>query len=407
MNRRQFLLSLGVLGFGGAAYGVQQVWPRPGMMNACLTGIPDDLAQHQVIASAWEGVDPTKVWDCHAHIVGTGDSDSGIWFNPNMDSYMHPVLKVQKHFYMNGGCADPNRIDESTVERMVEIVSGMPAGFKAMLFAFDRFHDESGKPDDEHSIFYIPNSYAAKVAKAHPDIFEWVASIHPYRPDCVAALHQAKVEGARAIKWLPSGMGIDPASPKCDRFYKALADINMPIISHTGRESAVQGGNQAHGNPLRMRRALDQGVRVALAHCASDGHDEDLDNGSNKIKSIELFTRLMDAPEYKNLVYGEISALTLINHAWAIKPILERQDWMERLINGSDYPLPGIMPLISPSLLASNDLLDAEVVAVLERLKSHNAFLFDFVLKRHLNHQGNRFPVRVFETRSFFTGEAA
>lgn len=407
MDRRQFLLGLGVLGFGGAAYGVQKFWPRPGMMNECLSGLPEDLANHPVITSAWAGVNPAKVWDCHVHLVGTGDSDSGIWFNPNMDSYVHPVLKVQKQFYMNGACAQDGRIDESTVERMVEIASGMPTGFKAMLFAFDRFHDEAGKPVNDHSIFYIPNSYAAKVAKAHPGIFEWVASIHPYRPDCVDALHQAKSEGARAIKWLPSGMGIDPASAKCDRFYKALAEINMPIISHTGRESAVQGGNQAHGNPLRMRRAMDQGVRVALAHCASDGHDEDLDNGKNRLKSIELFARLMDAPEYKTLVYGEISALTLINHAWAIKPILERQDWMGRLINGSDYPLPGIMPLISPSLLASDGLLDAEVVPVLERLKSYNAFMFDFVLKRHLHHQNNKFPATVFETRAFFMGEAA
>ena len=57
-------------------------------------------------------------------------------------------------------------------------------------------------------------------------------------------------------------MGIDPASPKCNQFYQKLHEYNMPIISHTGRESAVQGGDQTFGNPLKMRKALDSGVRV-------------------------------------------------------------------------------------------------------------------------------------------------
>lgn len=407
MNRRQFLQGFGVLGLGAAGFGLQQYWPRPGMMNTCLADMPHGKREQALIAVAWEGIDPNKVWDCHVHLVGTGDSDSGIWFNPNMDSYMHPILKVQKLFYMNGGCTDPDRIDESYLDRLVEITKGMPQGFKSMVFAFDRFHAENGKPDNAQSIFYIPNDYAAAVAKANPGIFEWVASIHPYRADAIDALQKAHAEGARAIKWLPSGMGLDPLSPKCDRFYRALADLNIPIISHTGRESAVQGGSQAHGNPLRMRKALDAGVRVALAHCASDGHDEDMDNSNKEVKSFELFARLMDTPEYEGLVFGEISALTLINHAWAIKPILAHADWRGRLINGSDYPLPGIMPLISPSILASDGLLDEEAVPVLEHLRNYNPLMFDFVLKRHLRHEGNRFPAQAFETRAFFTGASA
>ena len=74
-------------------------------------------------------------------------------------------------------------------------------------------------------------------------------------------------------------MGIDPQSPRCDRFYAALAAANLPIISHAGRELAVAGGNQDFGNPLRLRHALDHGVRVVLAHCASDGDDRMADLG--------------------------------------------------------------------------------------------------------------------------------
>ena len=228
------------------------------------------------------------------------------------------------------------------------------------------------------------------------------ASIHPYRADAVDALTQAKAEGARAIKWLPPGMGIDPASPKCDAFYRKAADLNIPIIAHTGRENAVQGGNQNYGNPLRLRRALDQGIRVIMAHCASDGTDDDLDHGNKRINSLDLFARLMDTPDYQSLVFGEISALTLVNHAWAIKPILERTDWHSRLINGSDYPLPAIMPLINTRQLNQMGLLKSEYLPFLQELKQFHPLMYDFAVKRLIEFNGINFDNKVFATRRFF-----
>ena len=77
-------------------------------------------------------------------------------------------------------------------------------------------------------------------------------------------------------------------------------------------------------------------------------------------------------------------------------------DWAGRLLNGSDYPLPGIMPLYSPRQLADGGLLDTADVAPLGALRGHNALLFDFVLKRRLRAGGRRLAAAVFETRRFF-----
>lgn len=412
MNRRQFLNKslLGgaaLLATSGLGYTGIRFWPESGLNNPCLAGLPEDLRNHPLMSKIWEGIDAAQVWDSHVHIVGVGDADpegkqDRVWSNPNMDSYWHPILKIQKKFYMNGGCVNTDRVDHSYVERLVQISKEMPAGYKSMLFAFDWHHDEQGQPDKSHSIFHVPDQYVADIARQYPQHFEWVASIHPYRQDCVDAIEKAHALGACAIKWLPSGMGIDPASPKCDKFYQKLHDLDLPIISHTGRESAVQGGNQAHGNPLRMRRALDAGVRVVLAHCASDGHDEDLDNKNRSIKSFDLFSRLMDTPAYEKLVFGEISALTLFNHAWAIKPVLARPDWHHRLINGSDYPLPGIVPLVSTKELAFMGLLKDEHLLFLQNLRHYNPLMFDFATKRLINFEGNAFTKSTFETRNFF-----
>jgi predicted TIM-barrel fold metal-dependent hydrolase len=403
MNRRQFIGSIAGLSISGLAIAGYKFWPENGFTNPCLSGLPDSLKQHPLMQQIWSGLDASQVWDSHLHITGVGDNpNSGAWFNPVMDSYFHPILNVQKRFYMNGSCTEDGNVDQSYIHRLVNISAEMPSGYKSMLFAFDWFRDAAGKPLQDKSIFHIPNEYVAKIASEHSQYFEWVASIHPYRPDALDALEQAKTNGARAIKWLPSGMGIDPASSKCDAFYKKAAALNIPIISHTGHESAVQGGDQAHGNPLRMRRALDQGVRVILAHCASDGHDKDLDNGNKRIKNIDLFTRIMNTPDYKTLVFGEISALTLINHAWAIKQILERTDWHDRLLNGSDYPLPGIFPLINTEQLSHMGLIDSEYLPFLQQIKQYNPLMFDFAVKRLIKFNGIRFANSVFETRHIF-----
>lgn len=406
MKRRTFLAALPMLGVAAAAGAASRYWPEQGFTNRCLSDLPESLANHELVKAAWEGLAAAQVWDVHTHLVGSGDSGSGAWFSTEMDSPWHPLLHLQKLFYLNAGCIHdaPGEVDSSYVARMRNLIDGMRPGFKALLFAFDWNHDEQGRAQKTHSIFHIPDSYAAKVARQFPSEFEWAASIHPYREDSVEALQAAIKEGARAIKWLPSAMGIDPLSPRCDRFYDALAQSGLPIISHAGREMAVQGGSQDFGNPLRLRRALDHGVRVVIAHCASDGDDRDIDAGQNgpKVRSFELFARMMDEPRYQGRLFGDISAVTQLNRAWALKHILERSEWHARLLNGSDYPLPGVMPLFSPSNLAADGLLDAAAVPVLNEIRQHNPLLFDFVLKRSLHLGRRKFPGSVFETRQFF-----
>jgi mannonate dehydratase len=240
----------------------------------------------------------------------------------------------------------------------------------------------------------------------NPARFEWIASIHPYREDSVDELEKVVNSGAKAIKWLPPVMGIDPSSPKCDRFYEALAKLDIPLLTHAGDEHAVHGVElQANGNPLLLRRALEHGVRVIVAHCASEGVGVDLDKG-NKDKSIsnfELFARLMDDKRYEGRLFGEISAMTQLNRIGpALETILERDDWHHRLLNGSDYPLPGVMPLFSTQTLHDTGLLEKKLVEPLMEIRRFNPILYDFVLKRHLSWKGSRLSPTIFESQSFF-----
>ena len=330
----------------GVTAGAWRYWPEQGFWNPCRARLPRRLASHELVARAWEGLDSTQVWDCHAHLIGTGDSGSGIVLNAHMDSWLSPVQYARRLFFLNAGCAHEARegVDRAYVERMHNLIDGMRPGFKLVLYAFERAHDERGMPDPEHSDVYVPDAYAERVAKADPQYFEWVASIHPYRADAVHALERAKRGGARGVKWLPSAMNIDPASARCDSFYRALSRLDLPLISHAGLERAVLGrGAHDYGNPLRLRRALDAGVRVVIAHCASMGEDRDLDKGPNGpyVESFALFARLMREPSYERLLFGDTAGMTQLNRAGpALSRVIEEEAWHSRLLNGSDYPLP-------------------------------------------------------------------
>ena len=383
------------------------MWPEQGFFNECRAALPRDLADHDVVRAAWDGIDARQMWDCHVHLVGVGDRDSGAWTSPKLDSIWHPIQRLQKLFYLNAACVHdvPGQLDQSYVERLQNLADGMAPGAKLMLLAFDHTVDNAGKPDWENASFYTPNRYAREMARQYPQHFEWIASIHPYRADAVAALEQAIQDGARAVKWLPNAMNIDPASARCDAFYAVLAKHDFPLLTHTGRERAVSGGEaQDYGNPLKMRRALDQGVRVIMAHCASLGDDRDLDQGEAgpSVPSIDLFARMMREPRYEGRLFGDISALTQFDRAAYLKRVLATPEWHHRLLNGSDYPLPGILPIYSASRFVALGVLAAAAVPVLNAIQQYNPLLFDFVLKRSLRLNGAGLPTRIFETRFFF-----
>ncbi|HND39907.1 amidohydrolase family protein [Accumulibacter sp.] len=410
-SRRRFLL--GGAAIGGTALAACMSLGSATLFNSCRARLPADAALDELIGFAWQGIDPAEFVDCHVHLVGTGDSGSGIEVNPQMESLFHPLQYAQRLFYLNAGCVHnaPGRVDASYLERMQNLVDGLRPGAKLLLLAFERAYDEQGRPDFKRTSFYLPNAYAQAVVQRHPQYFEWAASIHPYRSDCVEELAAAVRGGARAVKWLPPAMAIDPSSPRCDRFYQALAQHDLPLITHAGEEKAVHGAElEALGNPLLLRRALDHGVRVVVAHCASLGMAADLDRGPHAapVACFDLFARMMGEARYAKLLFADISALTLRNRPpETLRVLLEREEWHARLLNGSDYPLPGVVPLILPADLAARGLLPASLVARLELIREHNPLLFDFVLKRHLSSNGHRFPPGVFATRRFFDRRTA
>jgi uncharacterized protein len=408
MNRRHFLAAGVGLAMFAAAPAEARFSFDEGLKNRCRRPLPKHLREHPLVAGLRNQFDSKSVWDCHVHLYGNGKSRRGIWLSPGFAEPISPIAMVRKSMFISGGCLgrDDAGADQRMIDELAVRVGELPKGAKAMLLAFDGAYDEDGTWNQASTTFKVPDAYAAAVAKARPEHFEWIASIHPYRADAVEALQWAKANGARAVKWLPPAMGIDLRHPKSLAFYDALVRLDVPLLTHAGEEKAVPGAERYElSNPLMLRAPLDAGVRVIAAHCASAGRSDDLDQPEktrDTVPDFELWQRLMSERRYEGRLFGDISAISLISRAGALEPLLARDDWHHRLLNGSDYPLPGVMPLISTRKLGEAGLLAAKDVPVLIELREYNALLFDLALKAALRYQGKGFSASVFETRGFF-----
>jgi len=414
LQRRKFL-KIGLATGACTAFAGTIVWNQMfdgPVVNPCLIdSLPVWLAEHPMMKKAFAGLELSQLWDTHFHLLGNGLNSgfdgqaTGAWLNPDMSSWLSPIQKLQYAFYLDAACiSQADKADSLFLETINKTMAQLPDGIRFMLLAFDYQHDDKGKAKPENSTFYIPNEYAARVAAAHEN-FEWIASVHPYRADAIDQLAWCKAHGAKAVKWLPPAMNIDPSALRCGRYYQKLVDLGFPLLTHAGDEKAVHSEElQKLSNPLLLRSALDQGVKVIVAHCASLGSNQDLDNNKASQKSnFDLFARLMNDPNYQNNCLADISAINLINREpKEIKQIVENQDWHSRLLYASDYPLPGVMPIISSKNLVVHDLLDESVVPFINQVREHNAWLYDFLVKRFMKSNGVQFSNDVFQTRKHF-----
>ena len=381
-------------------------------IGGAFTKQPEELSSRlstkasDLIKISFADIDSAKLVDHHVHIAGLGVGGTHAFVNPKMLTWRHPFHRLKLKVYMSSaGVSNEDKADPQAVARLTSLVASIKDHGKHRLLAFDKHYRRDGTVNLEKTEFYVPNEYVFQLADQYPELFAPNISVNPYRPDAISELEKWARRGARIVKWLPNAMGIDPSDPKCDPFYEKMKELDLILLSHGGEEKAVEAEeDQKLGNPLLLRRALDQGVKVIVAHCAGLGSNEDLDSRDRKVvDNFDLFLRLMDEKRYEGLVFGEISAMTQFNRSGKpLRTMLAREDLHERIVNGSDYPLPAVNLLIRTRPLVKQGYISAEEGELVKEIYDYNPLLFDFVLKRTLRMPGTSrgFPKAVFMTNS-------
>ena len=270
------------------------------------------------------------------------------------------------------------------------------------LLPFDKFYEKDGTENPNKTTLYVPNDYSLKMASEFPHLFHPVGSVNPYRKDALNELEKCAENGIKIIKWLPNSMGIDMRDKECQPFYRKMKKLNLTLLVHVGDEHTVSAAfldNQL-GNPLFLRHPLDCGVKVIAAHCASEGKGLDLDSSAPKqpyVSNYSLFRRLMEEPKYKQLLFGDISAIVGFLRIPYLKTLLDDEAIHDRLVYGSDYPLPCVSALTSTVQMQWNGLIRPEHVPCLKELYNFNPLLYDLALKRVVRGpKGGHFPAKIF-----------
>ncbi|MFQ6674385.1 MAG: amidohydrolase family protein [Fidelibacterota bacterium] len=333
MERRQFLKSI----LGAILYGVL---PAPFAGQAHPRARPGP-----------------SVCDVHMHLLGLGPGN-GCFVNAD---YQRGIVYRFLNFFVevdrNG---TPEEKDRHYVDRLVNLMNESPVHRYGILLAMDGIYDDSGNLDRQRTPFYVPNEYLLEVCEKHAKLVPG-ASVNPLRRDALDELEQVSERGAVLIKWIPNSQNIDPSDDRILPFYRRLRELKMPLLCHGGTEYAVPSTKQSYGNPSLLQAALEEGVKVIVAHCAVDGWDH---RGF-------YFHRFLDMLEdYPNL-YGDISALTMIHKAHRLRYLLDHPDLFDRLYYGSDFPLqffPAASPLYFIGRLSTDEAWKIQGIAnVLER----------------------------------------
>ena len=301
------------------------------------------------------------VVDCHVHISARA-MPAGM-----MSDRLVGSLAFRFMSWRLGVSSKDPQADQVLERKLAQTIDETPELDAAVVLAFDAVHDDQGRPAMDRTHLYVSNDYVIALAARYPKML-FGASIHPYRSDAVAEIERCVKAGAVLLKWLPIVQGFNPADPRCFPVYEALAHFGLPLLSHTGGEQALPIVDMAAADPILLVPAIQRGVTVIAAHCGSRSRPFETDY-------VPTFVRL--AKEHEKF-YGDTAALDLPNRSYTWKTVLEDDVVRDKLVHGSDWPIPAF-----PSPIRSG------VIQSLGFMREKNWLRRDVLLKQSLGLDDN------------------
>jgi len=272
--------------------------------------------------------------DWHVHIAGLGYGGSGAFINDEMRNnfrfgFFLKWMNVTEEELQKEG-------DQVVFKKLSQNLSESRYVDQAIVLAIDGIIDrKTGQLDRAKTQFYVPNSHVYRETAKYDNLL-FGASINPWRKDSLALLEQVAGQGAVLVKWIPSIMEIDPSDEAIIPFYRKMAALGLPLLTHTGREKSFAHARDELADPKKLSLPLEQGVTVIAAHISTTGVSE----GERNFERILPMFR-----KYPNL-YTDISSLTQINKTGFLARALKVPGVTERMIYGTDWPLQ-YFPVVS------------------------------------------------------------
>ncbi len=267
-----------------------------------------------------------SIIDCHVHLAALPDSNNGCLISSSM--LKSPLFRflLWKHKLSP---KDPRAANRKYIQDLLGELRASRYVQQAVLLGMDGVYTNDGRLNHQATEFLISNDYVLQQAQAFPNEFLAGVSINPQRIDAIEELHRCAEAGATLVKILPNSQQFDPGHYRYQAFYRELARLGLPLLSHVGYEFSRMGKDQSAGDPNRLRTALEAGATVIAAHACSYG----------LMMYEKYYPTLLEFVNHYPNFYADISALTLPNRLGMLLKLRHHPEIFDRLIFGTDYPL--------------------------------------------------------------------
>jgi predicted TIM-barrel fold metal-dependent hydrolase len=261
----------------------------------------------------------------HVHIVGNGSAGTGCWIRVQKSKWLLYQIMI-RHIGLPAGALQGD-LDRLFAARLVQLVreSSLDA---IVILAQEQVYHEDGRLMEGVGSAYVPNDYVLRLARENPQFLPAI-SIHPARPDALDELDRCLAAGAVMLKILPNCQNIDCNLARYRRFWERMAAAGLPLLAHTGGEHTLQVVRPDLADPRVLRVPLECGVNVIAAHCATK-------SGLFDPQYFGVLAQMFR--EHSNL-YGDLSAFNVPIRG-SVVPRCLREPALERMVHGSDFPVP-------------------------------------------------------------------
>lgn len=264
--------------------------------------------------------------DVHVHMAALPSDGNGCLVSKRL--LRSPLLRFVA-WSMGLPLGRPAEANRRYLERLEAELERSESVDRAVLLAMDGAYDSSGRLDEGGTDLLVPNDVVFEAVRGRPRLLAG-ASINPNRRDALDEARRCAERGAALVKVLPNAQVFDPADRRHRPFFRLLGELNLPVLTHVGFEFSLAGRDQTFGDLSRWRAALDEGASVIAAHGCSNGVF---------FSETHLATMLELARAYPRF-YVDTSALTLPNRVGALLRLRALPEIHDRLLFGTDYPLP-------------------------------------------------------------------
>jgi len=274
-----------------------------------------------------------KTVDFHTHLLSSDvkfdrlyDKVAIIFFASQLG--MHPKKLMQNPY-------------KAYCEALIKNVKESKFLEKIVLFGVDARVDNRGETTHCDATVCATNEDVNRLYQQNKDYIIPFFSINPKRPDALDLIDKYVALGFKGAKFLQNYWGVDTREKQYIPYFEKLKYHDLPLIIHIGNESSVHSYKECESIEM-LYNPVEIGVNTVCAHMALSYEPFRIFKALSKNPknfNDEYFQLLKMLKTHDNL-YADISALLTPVRAKVLMHLSEQKDIHNKLLFGTDFPVP-------------------------------------------------------------------